>query len=91
MRADRESLARELVRIVQETTPAQLVAFETIWSPAEELDRMSAAELALHYPELLPLRDAPAQIAQCGYCDSLYTAELEKCPTCGAPKEIRRS
>lgn len=86
----RESLARELVRIVQDTTPAQLVAFETIWSPAEELDRMSAAELSLLYPELLPLADAPPQIAQCGYCDSLYTAELETCPTCGAPEEARR-
>lgn len=38
-----------------------LAALEVIWSPSVDEDRMSAEELAAHYPELLPLRDGAAR------------------------------
>lgn len=37
------------------TTAAELVAMEVIWSPAEEADRVSAAELSRRHPEIRPL------------------------------------
>ena len=64
-----------------------LVAFEVIWSPSEDADRMSSAELETLYPDLLPLDAGDATIGrvQCGFCRALYPAELGRCPSCGAP------
>lgn len=61
-------------------------ALEVIWSPAEELDRMSSLELEQLYPELQRLDDGLAfgRVA-CGYCRAPYPAELGTCPACGAP------
>lgn len=63
----------------------QLVAFEVVWSPAAEDDRMSSAELEQHYPDL-SLID-PATIAGrvfCSYCQGPLPMELLRCPHCGA-------
>ncbi|MFK7991230.1 MAG: DUF1517 domain-containing protein [Sandaracinaceae bacterium] len=65
---------------------SQLVAFEVIWSPSDENDRMSSAELEMLYPELSRL-DGAKDIGRvrCGYCAAPYPAELGDCPSCGAP------
>jgi hypothetical protein len=63
-----------------------------IWTPAEENDRMSSAELEARYPSLtkLPSRPAAGRVF-CTYCRGPFAAELPKCPHCGAPKpEPRR-
>ena len=85
------SLGRaEVDRMLGQSIPAagaDLVAFEVIWSPSEENDRMSSAELEVLYPELARLDDdrAIGRIA-CGYCCAPYPAELGQCPSCGAPR-----
>ena len=61
--ADLESHpSREMLRRALEdaarTTAADLVAMEVIWSPAEDADRVSAAELASRHPEIAPLDPA---------------------------------
>jgi len=67
------------------TLPAQkLVALELIWSPAAENDRMSTDELESRYPELTRLGAVGGRVF-CAYCAGPYTAELSKCPHCGAP------
>lgn len=68
--------------------PQQMVALEVVWSPAEENDRMSSAELEQVYPEL-KLID-PNSIAGrifCAFCNGPFPAELLTCPHCGAPAE----
>jgi uncharacterized membrane protein len=65
-----------------------LVAFEVVWSPAAEQDRMSSAELEQHYPDLALID--PSSIAGrtfCSYCSGPFPMELLKCPHCGAPVE----
>ena len=63
----------------------RLVALELIWSPAADEDRMSSAELELHYPELAKL-DATRPIGEmtCKFCSGKFPSELLKCPHCGA-------
>lgn len=77
-----------LMRALQECVPARadrLLAAEIVWSPASERDRMSSAELAVLYPELLPLGGAGALGRRaCGHCRAVYAAELGVCPACGA-------
>jgi uncharacterized membrane protein len=66
----------------------ELVAFEVVWSPAAEEDRMSSAELEQHYPDLALID--PATIAGrvfCSYCQGPFPMELLKCPHCGAAVE----
>jgi uncharacterized membrane protein len=63
----------------------ELVAFEVIWSPAAEQDRMSTAELEARYPALVSLGGGLLGRVFCAYCAGPYTAELAKCPHCGAP------
>jgi uncharacterized membrane protein len=65
----------------------RVVAIEVVWSPAEELDRMSSAELELFYPELLRVDATSTDVGRncCRYCSSVYPAELGKCVACGAP------
>ena len=52
---DRAALRTALDALVP--TRGGLAALEVIWSPSVDEDRMSAVDLAAHYPELVPLRD----------------------------------
>ncbi|MBO6939695.1 MAG: DUF1517 domain-containing protein [Deltaproteobacteria bacterium] len=65
--------------------PAELVAFEVIWSPADDADRMSSAELEVLYPELRPVGAAEVGRVACAHCGTAYARELQWCPSCGAP------
>jgi uncharacterized membrane protein len=65
-----------------------LAAFEVVWSPAAEEDRMSSAELEQHYPDLALID--PTSIAGrvfCAYCSGPFPMELLRCPHCGGPVE----
>lgn len=62
-----------------------LVAFEVIWSPAAEEDRMSSLELEALYPELSRTRSHVGRV-RC-VCGVPYAAELLRCPSCGRPVE----
>lgn len=66
----------------------EVVALEVIWSPAEEQDRMSSAELEMVYPELQRL-DARLDVGRmgCTYCRAVFPGELGRCPACGAPAD----
>ena len=68
-------------------TAGELVAFEVIWSPSEERDRMSSAELEVLYPELHRLEGAVAGRVHCRYCGAAFARELERCPGCSAPAQ----
>ncbi|MEZ4251800.1 MAG: DUF1517 domain-containing protein, partial [Polyangiales bacterium] len=76
-----------LLQRVVALQPYQIAALEVIWSPAEETDRMSTAELETLYPEM---RRLPGELRVgkliCGYCGGPFAAELARCPHCGAPK-----
>jgi len=66
--------------------PEQIAAVEVIWSPAEEKDRMSTAELEILYPELKKIDEASlAGRAFCKACGGPFAAELRTCPHCGTP------
>ncbi|MFK7987592.1 MAG: DUF1517 domain-containing protein [Sandaracinaceae bacterium] len=66
--------------------PLSLVAMEVVWSPAQEEDRMSTAELEQHYPEMVRLsEDSMIGRAFCDFCSGPYPRELGACPHCGAP------
>ncbi len=85
-------LRRESVQHALSTSlpdvPDDLVALEVVWSPSEDQDRMSSAELEVVYPELLRLDDAGGVgRLNCGYCHAVYPAELGRCPACGAPAD----
>jgi hypothetical protein len=71
--------AAALVRLDAE----QLVAFEVIWSPAADADRMSSLELETLYPELRAVRHDVGRV-RC-VCGVPYAAELASCPSCGRP------
>jgi uncharacterized membrane protein len=63
----------------------RLAALEVVWSPAEDADRMSSAELETLYPELVRLDDSPALGRKaCAHCRAVYAGELGRCPACGA-------
>ena len=85
-RADRaDAVERHLDRLAD--AGLELQAFEVIWSPAAEDDRMSTAELAVVYPELTKLDPTSAAgRVFCGHCNAPYAGELESCPACGAPR-----
>jgi uncharacterized membrane protein len=51
---DRATL-RAALEDAARTTGDDLVAMEVIWSPAEDADRVSAADLATRHPEIRPL------------------------------------
>ncbi|MCU0671951.1 MAG: DUF1517 domain-containing protein [Myxococcota bacterium] len=68
-----------LVRLFAE----QVVAFEVIWSPAADGDRMSSLELETLYPELRAVRHDVGRV-RC-VCGVPYASELAKCPSCGRP------
>lgn len=76
-----------LLRVIGTLVEWQLVAFELIWSPAAENDRMSSLELESRYPELLKIDERTiAGRVICDYCSGPYPAELLKCPHCGAAR-----
>lgn len=80
--ADLHTLLQRVVAL----QPYQIAALEVIWSPAEETDRMSTAELEMLYPELRRLpNDARAGRVFCGFCGGPFAHELSRCPHCGAP------
>jgi len=62
----------------------QLAALEVVWSPADEGDPMSSAELEVLYPELARLDEGAALGRRvCGSCRAVYAGELGRCPACG--------
>ncbi len=75
-----EQLLSQLSRL----SASELVALEVVWSPAAENDRMSTDELEARYPELTRLTAVGGRVF-CHYCAGPHTAELAKCPHCGAP------
>ena len=77
---------RQLLQQVIALDAWGLAAMEVIWSPAEETDRMSSAELEVLYPELRRIAEhTMAGRVFCGYCGGPFAGELPKCPHCGAP------
>lgn len=83
---DAGALRSLLDEMAQVANPSSLVAVEIVWSPAEEQDRMSTAELEAHYPQLKKLDEASVVgRVFCDYCRGPYAAELGECPHCGAP------
>lgn len=76
---------RQALRVLRTLSVAELVAFEVIWSPADESDRMSSAELEVLYPEMHPIAPEPMGRVACGHCGATYARELGQCPSCGAP------
>lgn len=76
---------RTLLQQVIALDPWGLAAMEVIWSPAQESDRMSSAELEVLYPELRRLdEDTMAGRVFCEFCGGPFAGELGKCPHCGA-------
>jgi uncharacterized membrane protein len=63
-----------------------LAVLEVIWSPADDDDRMSTAELEVLYPELRRINEQTvAGRVFCAYCAAPFAKELQACPHCGAP------
>lgn len=72
--------------LIAVANPHSLVAMEVVWSPAEENDRMSTAELEAVYPNLKKIDERSiAGRVFCSYCRGPFAAELMQCPHCGAP------
>ena len=65
-------------------SPKKLIALEVVWTPSAEDDRMSTDELESNYPKLVRLVGVGGRVF-CSYCGGPHTAELPKCPHCGAP------
>lgn len=61
----------------------QWVALRVVWSPTDEGDRMSSAELETLYPELQRLDDGVGRVV-CASCRAVGARELGQCPSCGA-------
>lgn len=57
---------------------------ELIWSPSEQADRLSSAELQTLYPELQRLDDTVGRVV-CRACSAVHPRELGRCPACGQP------
>jgi uncharacterized membrane protein len=81
----RDALATDLALVLADRGD-RLQAFELVWVPADPGDVMSSAEMAVKFPELVPLApDARVGRRVCGYCHAVHAAELGTCPACGAP------
>jgi uncharacterized membrane protein len=78
-----DAIEHALARVA-EVAPNELVAFEVIWSPADDADRMSSHELETIYPELQPLAIERFGTETCAYCRTSFARELPRCPLCGA-------
>ena len=79
-----EAIEHALARVA-DVTSDELVAFEVIWSPAADADRMSSLELETIYPELQPLAVERFGTETCAHCRTSFARELPRCPLCGAP------
>ena len=66
------------------SAPEALVALQTVWSPTQEDDRLSSAELEALYPMLRRLDGGVGRV-QCAHCGAVWARELGACPACGAP------
>ena len=63
-----------------------IAVLEVIWSPADENDRMSTAELEVLYPGLRRINEQTlAGRVFCAFCAAPFAKELQSCPHCGAP------
>lgn len=81
---DRNALGWALRNSVPALSSA-LRAFEVVWSPALEEDRLSSAELEALYPELLRLEGgSPLGRVVCAHCHGVYARERQQCPACGS-------
>lgn len=60
------------------------MGLELIWSPSEQADRLSSAELEALYPELQRLDDTVGRVV-CRACGAVHPRELGRCPACGRP------
>ncbi len=83
---DRHGVAAALQSL--QCAPHDLLALEIVWSPAQDTDRMSSAELEVVYPELRRL-DAQAAYGRvtCGHCAACGVRRRAR-PVpraCGAP------
>ena len=87
---DRQRFEQAL-QLFASLTEEDLVAFEVIWSPSKDEDRMSTAELEVLYPEMKPMGGAMVGRIVCGHCSASYARELGRCPECGAPAAARSS
>lgn len=76
----------QALRMLRTGPPVQML--EVVWSPSEDNDRLSSAELEVLYPELVPL-DARLGRTSCQSCAAVYALELEKCPSCGSTDAAR--
>lgn len=82
LRPDRlRSLLFELIGMSSE----DLVALEVAWMPAEENDLVSTRAVEQLFPKMEKLPGVVGGHRICSYCQGPHTAELEKCPHCGAP------
>jgi hypothetical protein len=77
-----------VLRMLSVVPPVQRL--EVVWSPSEDSDRLSSAELEILYPELHPVDRVQVGRASCSQCGSVYALELGKCPACGS-KEAERT
>lgn len=81
---DRDALRNDLQILL--AGPGALQAMEVVWVPSDPNDVMSSAEMAVKFPTLKPIApDARVGRRACAYCKSVYAAELNRCPSCGAP------
>jgi RNA polymerase subunit RPABC4/transcription elongation factor Spt4 len=79
-----DAVANALQTLVP-ATPDGLAALEVVWSPSIDQDRLSSAEMAVLYPELVALQGAePIGRVACRNCKTVYARELGGCPTCGS-------
>jgi uncharacterized membrane protein len=88
---DFEATSRgEVVKVLDDLarlTPHTLVALELSWMPAAEDDLMSTATLETLHPDMKRLPGVIGGKTFCAYCKGPFTAELKRCPHCGAPND----
>ncbi|GAB4194735.1 MAG: hypothetical protein OHK0013_00250 [Sandaracinaceae bacterium] len=82
-RAEVSKVLDDLARL----TPYTLVALELSWMPAAEDDLMSTATLETLHPDMKRLPGVVGGKTFCAYCKGPFTAELKRCPHCGAPND----
>jgi hypothetical protein len=83
-RPTRSSISQALADLLPRRAD-DLASLEVIWSPSIDQDRLSSAEMAVLYPELVSLAEAaPMGRVVCNSCHNIYAKELGGCPLCGA-------
>ena len=83
---DRPTLQQDLQILL--SGPGAIQALEVVWVPSDPNDVMSSAEMAVKFPTLKPIApDARVGRRACGYCKTVFAAELPQCPNCGAPSQ----